>query len=32
MTKKAASKSAIGANPSRRYGSAGSRTLAPKKG
>ena len=29
--KKAASKSAIGANPSRRYGSAGSRTLAAKK-
>ena len=29
--KKAASKTAIGANPSRRYGSAGSRTLAPKK-
>jgi polyhydroxyalkanoate synthase len=29
--KKAASKAAIGANPSRRYGSAGSRTLAAKK-
>ena len=28
---KKASKSAIGANPSRRYGSAGSRTLAAKK-
>jgi polyhydroxyalkanoate synthase len=28
---RSASKTAIGANPARRYGSAGSRTLAPKK-